>query len=268
MLTKAAEKDRSAITNYCLAEPNANLFILGDIENFGFENPFQEVWFQTLDKKLTGIALRYHDSLILYSQHLDMAFTDVQGILENRKIRVVSGKKSVIDQFFPLVAQGYSKREMIFCELKEPSYLEQVTSEVQLADPADAREIAEVYGQISEFAGLYANDLDTRYQQILNRITSKEGRHFFIKKEGRIVSHANSAAETSISGMVGGILTLPEYRGQGLASKVISAVCRDLAMREKSACLFYDNLLSSSIFQRLGFQATNNWTILEKGSNE
>jgi predicted GNAT family acetyltransferase len=253
---------------YCLAEPNVNLFILGDIEHFGFENAFQEVWFQTMDGRLSGIALRYHDNLILYSRDLDMAFPEVRDLLETREVRVISGKQAVIDKFHPFVAGHFSKREMIFCELSDPSKLEKGTSEVRVAAPADALEIAEVYGQISEFSGLYASELDARHKQIMNRISSREGMHMFIKQDGRIVSHANSAAETSVSGMIGGILTLPEYRHRGLASKVISAVCQDLARRGKSACLFYDNPQAGAIFQRLGFQVTNKWTILEKGSNE
>ncbi len=253
---------------YCLPEPNVNLFILGDIENFGFENTFQEVWFQTVEARLTGIVLRYHDNLIIYSHDLDMDFQEVLALLETRTIRIISGKQSVMDRVYPFVARQFSKREMTFCELQDSSKLAEVTGAVQVAGAAEAREIAEVYGQISEFAGLYAAEVDTRQRQIANRISSGEGVHLFIKKDGKIVSHANSAAETSVSGMIGGILTLPAYRHQGLAREVISAVCRDLARRGKSACLFYDNHEASGLFQDLGFQITNKWTILEKGMNE
>jgi hypothetical protein len=268
MLTKAVEKDRLLITQYCLAEPNINLFILGDIENFGFENAFQDVWFQTVDEHLTGIVLRYHDNLILYSRDLDMVFDEVRVLLSTLNVRVISGKQTVMDGFYPFVASHFSKREMTFCELQDPSKLVADISEVSVAGPADTLEIAQVYGQISEFVGLYASELEVRHQQILNRVNSREGVHLFIKRDGKIVSHANSAAETSVSGMLGGILTLPEYRHQGLAGKVISAVSQNLARRGKSACSFYDNQDANSIFQRLGFQETNKWTILEKGMNE
>ena len=253
---------------YCLSEPNLNLFILGDIENFGFENDFQEVWFQTIEARLTGIVLRYHDNLIVYSRDLDMDFHEVLALLETRKVRILSGKQTVMDGLYPFLANQFSKREMNFCELQDSSKLVNVTAAVQVAGPADALEIAEVYGKINEFAGLYASEQDTRQRQIANRISSREGVHLFIRRDGNIVSHANSAAETSVSGMIGGILTLPEYRHQGLASQVISAVCQDLAQRGKSACLFYDNNGAHDLFQGLGFQVSNKWTILEKGMNE
>lgn len=253
---------------YCLAEPNINLFILGDIENFGFENDFQEVWFQTAEDCLTGIVLRYHDNLILYSKDLDMDFEEVKTLLDTQNVRIISGKGTVMDKLHPLIADQFSKREMTFCELADPSKLAEGAGEVMVAEEADAMEIAEVYGQISEFAGMYAPEVETRRKQIANRIKSREGMHMFIRRDSRIVSHANSAAETSISGMIGGILTLPEYRDQGLASKVISVLCRNLVQRGKSACLFHDSPKAEGIFRRLGFQTTGKWTILENLSNE
>lgn len=253
---------------YCLGEPNINLFILGDIENFGFENDFQEVWFQTAEDRLTGIVMRYYDNLILYSKDLNMDFEEVKTLLDTQNVRIISGKGTVMDNFYPLIANQFLKREMTFCELADPSKLAEGADEVLVAQEADAVEIAEVYGRISEFAGIYASEVETRRKQIANRIKSKEGVHMFIRRGGKIISHANSAGETSVSGMLGGILTLPEYRNQGLASKVISALCRDLAQHGKSACLFYSNSKVEKLFQRLGFQATNKWTILEKGSNE
>jgi len=253
---------------YCLTEPNVNLFILGDIENFGFDNDFQEVWFQTFKDQIAGIVLRYHDNLILYSKDLNMDFQEVKTFLDTLKVRVISGKGMVMERLHPLVADRFSKREMSFCELVDSLKLTEDTGEVMIAEKADAMEIAEVYGQISEFAGLYPSEVETRHRQIANRIESKEGVHMLIRRDGRIVSHANSAAETSVSGMIGGILTLPEYRNQGLANRVISALCKNLVQRGKSVCLFYDNPEADGLFQRLGFQVTNKWTISAKELNE
>jgi predicted GNAT family acetyltransferase len=212
--------------------------------------------------------LRYHDNLLVYSKDLDMDFQEVKALLDTLNVRIISGKGTVMDRLHLLVADHFSKREMIFCELTDPSKLAEDLGETKVAEEADAMEIAEIYGQIREFDGLYAPEVDTRYRQIANRIRSGEGVHLFIRQGGKMISHANSAAETNISGMIGGILTLPEYRNQGLAGKVISAVCKNLIQRGKSACLFYDNPKADRLFQRLGFQATNKWTILEKGSNE
>ena len=44
MLQKIIDKDRRIVQEYLLLEPSYNVFMIGDIENFGFECEFQDVW--------------------------------------------------------------------------------------------------------------------------------------------------------------------------------------------------------------------------------
>ena len=103
MLTKAMETHRELIMNYCLEEPNINLFIIGDIENFGFDTDFQEVWIQTLDDKLVGIVLRYHDNFIIYSKDLDLEINEIESLLSTRDVKIISGKLAVIELLYPII---------------------------------------------------------------------------------------------------------------------------------------------------------------------
>jgi len=262
MLTKATEKHRRLIMNYCLLEPNINLFIIGDIENFGFNTDFQEVWIQTIGDKLVGIVLRYHDNFIIYSKDLDLEINEIVTLLSTRNANIISGKLTVIDLFYPMVKSKYSKRDMYFCQLLNTSKLIEDTSEVETAESIDAMEIALAYEQVEEFSGVYSSGLDSRYKQIASRIKTKEGVHMFIKKDGKIISHGNTTAETSVSAIVGGILTIPEFRKRGLASKMVSALCQNLYLRGKSACLLFDNPEAGEIYHKLGFQNIDKWAIL------
>lgn len=262
MLIKATEKERQLIMNYCLAEPTINLFIIGDIENFGFDTDFQEIWIQTVDERITGIVLRYHDNFILYSRNLDMDFDEVKTLINSNVVRIISGKCSVIELLYPLIKDKYSKRDMYFCELKDASRLIEDTSGVVTAQEEDAMEIALAYEKIEEFSGVYSSGLENRYKQITCRIVTKEGVHMFISQDGTIVSHGNTTAETSVSGMIGGVLTLPEYRNLGHASKVVSALCKSLISRGKLACLFFDNPKAGNIYYRLGFENIGKWCVL------
>lgn len=285
-----------------MAEPNINIFIIGDIETHGFESDFQDVWVQTTQdillkngdetalNPLTGIVLRYHDNFIIYSEKNDMDFLEVLDFLQiqskTHQVNIISGKKSVVEPIYLALGKDYSKREMSFCALKDASKLLSDTSKTQIATISDAREIAETYGQIAEFAGLYSADPEQRYQQIAKRIESGEGVHVVIKADckisptddvpiiaeangsiiaetdGIIISHGNTTAETSVSAMIGGVFTLPEHRRNGYASTIVSALCHELIRKGKSACLFYDNPESERLFQKLGFETIENWTIL------
>lgn len=274
MLKRAVESDRNDILNYCKAEPSINIFIVGDIENHGFDAPFQEVWIQLKDspsdignggknqEAITGIALRYHDNFILYSRDLDMNYPEILDLMLSKTVNIISGKKSVIDAMYLLVEADYSKREMTFYELKEPVKLCEPLVEVQLATEQDAKEISEAYGEIAEFSGLYSGDSEQRYHQIAQRIISGEGVHFIIRENGKLVCHGNTTAETSISAMIGGVFTLPVHRNKGLGSQIVSALSNYLLSKNKVACLFYDNPNNSIFFERLGFGVIENWTVL------
>jgi predicted GNAT family acetyltransferase len=262
MLTKGTKDDRSRILQYCMSEPSINTFIIGDIEIHGFETDFQDVWIQTQEGRITGIVLRYYDNFIIYSHKLDMAYAEVVDLLKSAHANIISGKSSVMEPLAVLLGNAFTKKELFFCELQGPSKLSFSMTEVKIATRSEAREISFAYGEIPEFAGLYSSDPELRFQQIANRIESGEGTHMIIREDGRIISHGNTTAETTVSAMIGGIFTLPEFRNAGLASKIISALCTRLLDQKKSVCLFYDNEDAGRIYQRLNFKVIENWTIL------
>ena len=61
MIRMLEEKDRSKTLEFLGAEPSINLFALGDIELFGFDKGFQDVW-GSFDARgaLNGVLLRYN----------------------------------------------------------------------------------------------------------------------------------------------------------------------------------------------------------------
>lgn len=262
MLKKAIEKDRSLIMSYCLAEPNINLFIIGDIENFGFDTDFQKVWIQTHDEQITCVVLCYYDNFIIYSKELNGDFDEIQNLISTQNVKILSGQQKVINLFYPLVKDEFSRRDMFFCELADKSKLMTDNAEVIIAKVTDAAEIAMSYEHIDEFKGVYSQSFETLYKQIASQIETGEGIHMFIRQDNKIVSHGNTTAETSASGMIGGVFTLPEYRNKGHASKIVSALCQSLSSRGKSACLFFENSEAGRIFYRLGFRDIDKWSIL------
>jgi predicted GNAT family acetyltransferase len=93
-------------------------------------------------------------------------------------------------------------------------------------------------------------------------IAENAGRYYYVRRDGRIASAAATTAENSASAMVVGVATTPEYRGQGLATRVVSGLCRDvLAGGRAFLCLFYDNPAAGAIYRRIGFQETGTWVM-------
>lgn len=268
MLIKAREINRNDILNYCLDERIINTFIIGDIENFGFSKDFQDVWVDIKDNEIQGVLLRYHTMLIIYSKMLNMDFSVVQPIIENYSIEIISGKSSVIDKVYPNLKGKYNRKNNNLSQIKNIDGLKDLTEKIQVATEDDAMEIAQTYGEIQEFKDLYSRDLNNRYNQIYNRISSGEGKHIFIKDEEGIVAHGNTTAENSFSGMIGGVFTRKNMRYRGYGSQIVSYLVRDLMVRNKEVALFYSDEKEGAFFRKLGFEDMESWTVLGRDISE
>ncbi|WMM25888.1 GNAT family N-acetyltransferase [Tissierella sp. MB52-C2] len=268
MLVKATENNREEILNYCLEEEVFNIFIIGDIENFGFSSGIQDIWYEKEDDKIIGIVLRYHTTLIVYSKDLNMDFSSIRAITDNMNIENISGKSTVIDKLYPYLKGNYSRKDTKFCQYKDIGGLKDIKDDINVSDEKDAMEIAAAYGEISEFKALYSSDINIRYNQIFNRISTGEGKHVFIKDNLGILSHGNTTAENSHSAMIGGIFTRQNERRKGFGSQIVSYLVKDLINRKKNICLFYGNEEEGKFFMKLGFEIIGNWTVLRSEKDE
>ena len=268
MLVKAIESNREEILNYCLEEEVFNIFIIGDIENFGFSSEMQDIWYEKKDNEIIGIALRYHTTLIVYSKDLNMDFSLITLITDNMNIENISGKSTVIDRLYPYLKGNYSRKDTKFCQHKDINGLKDVKEDIKIGKEEDSMEIAIAYGEIPEFKNLYSSDVNIRHKQIYNRISTGEGKHIFIKDNLGIVSHGNTTAENSNSAMIGGVFTREDKKRMGYGSQIVSYLTKDLINRKKSICLFYENQIEGQFFKELGFKVIGNWTVLRREKDE
>lgn len=243
-------------------EATINLFIIGDIENHGFNKEYQDIWYEEKDNKILGIALRYHTMLIVYSKDLDMDFSLIKEILGKYSIDAISGEQSVIDIINEDSSGDYNRTDTRFCELRELPFMDFDLDKIEIAGEEDAMEIAIAYGDIEEFKELYSPDVNKRYEQILTRIKSGEGKHLFIRDSKGIVAHGNTTAENSTNAMIGGIFTRQDMRERGYGSLITYALAKELLDKNKTVCLFYKDESPGRIFKKIGFKHIGNWSVL------
>jgi RimJ/RimL family protein N-acetyltransferase len=85
---------------------------------------------------------------------------------------------------------------------------------------------------------------------------------------GRVVSAALSSAEAEGVAMLGGVATLPDYRGKGLSALCVGALCKHLLERGfHTIALFYleDNDAAGRVYRKLGFQEAGQWLLAPLG---
>lgn len=260
MIRKLTEIDRKQTLDFLSAEPAINLFMIGDIEQDGFDKEFQELWGDFNGSgELEGVLLRYNESYIPYYKSMvfdPMPFVEI--IKADKKHMVLSGKESVLNVFQPYF-NDYDCKSTYFCELKTTEQLKATNLPIKVATPKDASRICEFLNEIEEFSH------STATPESLERvIRSGAGRVYYTETENGILKNVvQTSAENSMSAMIVGVATHKAYRKQGLMSESLSKLCRDLIENEgKSLCLFYDNPEAGKIYHSLGFKSIDKWTML------
>lgn len=267
MFIKATEADRAALLAYCGREPHANLFLIADIQNFGFGQPFQQVWKQlAADGGLVGVLLRYYENYLYYSHSEGPHVAEAGQQLAAQDAKLVSAKPALLGSIRPALHGRFEQHDRLLCTLERTDALLPDPEGLMEATVDDATELAAAYQQIEEFHSLYLGGVGTLAETIRNRIASGEGRHWFLRRKGRVACHANTTAETEKSGVVGGVFTLPAWRKQGLAAGIVSAACRSLLGRGKTPALFFDNPEAGRMYYKLGFVHTGAWGSLEQAA--
>jgi predicted GNAT family acetyltransferase len=277
MIRLLKEADRWQTLELLIREPAFNLFLIGDIENYGMAAPFQQVW-GDFDSRglLQAVLLRYYNSFLAYApNHCDLRGF-ARTIRKQMRAEILSGHAETIERFQPLLGGGRLKQTH-YAELPNtaasltlspsfqplsPSLLPPPTTDASQAMPrkatlADVPAIFALKRQIAEF-----RLVPTAEESFRRALSIGAGRSYLIWANGKVVSIASTTAENSRSAMVVGVCTHPDYRRQGLATACIQALCRELLNEGKLLCLFYDNPQAGSIYRRLGFRELGKWGML------
>ncbi len=215
MLRNLTKSDHEQVLTFLKEEAAINLFIIGDIEAFGYDTDFQELWGMfTESGALQSVLLRFHDSFIPYGKR-NFSVTDYEEILSPHKPLKISGKSDIVEKFEDIhsIHLG-TKNKMYFCECKDDTALPQTGfhTTIKLATINDVKRIMKLRNTIKEFP--HTEESEKLLRQSLETNT---GRTYYIEEKGEIVTSASTSAENSLSAMVVGVCTHPDYRGNGYA---------------------------------------------------
>ena len=83
MIKKATVEDRELLLALANEAPSENLFIIGDIETYGFDKDYQEIWYEEIDGKMESIYLKYRDNAVIYSSSNKMNPKEVVDLLDS-----------------------------------------------------------------------------------------------------------------------------------------------------------------------------------------
>ena len=252
MIKKLCTEDHEELMEYLKHESEINLFIIGDIENYGYDSDFQSLWGEfNNDGKIIAVLLKYHQSLIFYSRD-DFDLDGFCCLISTLSFTQISGKQNVIEKFSSKF--DFKKtRNMYFCKLDNDHNLKAIDDSygIKKLEVHNVEGIFKLHKSIDEF----------ETQQIAVMKSSLEsGRGYYVEIDGEIISAAQTTAENSASAMIVGVCTQPRYRKTGYASSCVSSVCKSVLDEGKTLCLYYNNPEAGKIYKRLGFYDIGFWT--------
>ena len=261
-MRKLTEEDRTLVLDYCMKEPEYNIFIIGDIENHGFDKGFQEVFAHELENRIDGILLRYMDNFVVYSHSTEFdAKVVADKIRSYGKDCNINGKAEIVEKlcpYFPELTVNFDYLSRLD-SVKDGNH--RSFSAVRLI-PSNAKDVIELYLQVEEFReGVNGKEekaiIERRFAMEHGELT------YGIIEQGKLLSVATATARNSQSAMIIGVCTLPGERGKGYASAVVSALC-EACLNEgaKFLCLFYDNPAAGRIYRRIGFVEMGRYMML------
>ena len=234
-----------------------NTFILADIDIYGFDKSFQDVYMKNDDRgNCESVYLKFHNNLILAGDNLDLDFIDS---LLKQDINIVMGKDNLIKQVNEISSDNYIYCTKYMYSLYENKKLLAMDNNIETATLSDVDDIYEFLQTIEGFENMYKSK-----DMIINRIKSGEGFHLFLKRDGKIISHANSAAKSEFTTMIGGIATAEDFRGKNLAKEIVSLISKRIILQGRVPCTFCDREKSESFLTDIGFKEVGKWGTLEK----
>lgn len=258
MIRRLEKSDHEACIDLIKTKAAENLFIIGDIEAYGYEQEFQKLWGEfNKDGELIAVLLKYEENYIPFAVESFNAEGFAEIMSNDPTFKMMSGLKDITGKIEPYLNKQLKRKRQLYyakCTRLNINKNNVQFSNVKQATPDDSEALVELLNSIPEFSD--STMTVERNRRALNNGTS---RSFFIMEDGKMVSTASTTAENSLSAMVVGVATLENYKKKGYATTCVLKLCSDLLEEGKELCLFYDNPKAAAIYKRIGFEDIGFW---------
>lgn len=256
MIIKLDNRYHNKLMNYLNQEPEFNLFIIGDIDRYGYNNNFFNIWADiSINGDIAGVLVKYFEFITIYSNSI-INIDKFYNIIKNMDFYEIGGKSEIVDSMAEKLRLKIIRR-VNFCKLENSYHLNKNTRDIRIKKIKiwNLKKIVNLYARIDEFE-------NTSIKCIKSGL--KTGRGYYIEVNKQAVAMAKSTAENKNHAMIVGVGTHPQFRNKGYATKCLSKICREILNENKTPCLFYDNEEAGKIYKKLGFIKIGNWSICSR----
>ena len=253
-MIRCQEQHRAELVAYLSRKIHFNIFLLSDIQLYGFSHPNQQVFLLTNpDGGIRGVCLRYYGNLLLSGETPDR--TALHDWVTSG-VRTIMGEASLVRRAGEYLGDLGVYQEKRLLALPRSWTGQEEALPVRVATERDVDRLHAFLMTVPGFQALYGEK-----DMISNRIASGEGVHLYCEDDGKIIAHINSAAQTAGACMLGGLAVAPEYQARGLGTALTSTLCRRMAREGRQLHVFSDCAGEHSLFEALGFREIGKWGV-------
>lgn len=262
MVRKLNESDNLIVMEFLKEEAEFNHYLISDIEEFGYDGGFQEVYGEFNNNKLNSILLKCFGFIMVYAKN-EFDVKAMTKIIERfGNFYMLVGKEEVVSKFEETVLHLEAPQKNYYSILRSISPKFKVNNNivVKRVTVEDVDRIVELRDKIKEFKGGSKNFKE----MLLKDFETKTARGYYVEIDGNMISYAQTSIENSFSAMIVNVMTEEKYRGYGYASACLNILCKELLKEGKTLCLYYENLKAGKIYKEIGFEEVGTWSMYKK----
>lgn len=227
-----------------------------DLKKYNITNNNLKIYYNNDNCSFTA-AVAYYNGLQIYCDGDDFLLSDTIKLIKEIKPSIISSTLNIIDALSASldadfeIEKGYVDTiQSVKCNISD-------SDRICVANDSDYDEIAALICSDEGLGGHYKPD-DLK-NQLLTRKHENFGRNYIIRHDGKIVCHAATYAEIDNLAVISGVITAKDYRGQNLATDVVSKLCTDLLSEGKTTALFYYTKQAEALYKKIGFDNPSEW---------
>ena len=255
MICKYVPSMEEKVLSYIGDKYSECLYLYIDFVKYSGASDFVDTYIQFQDEKITFLILKYHTGVHIFSRDMDFEKTEIIQLLERLKPTMICGTDTLLKQLQDALPEYVSQ----FGYIGEITKVEKkyISDEVEPAKESEFHTIAEMICGDEGLGGTYqVSDME---KQLLERKHDGFGRNRVIRRDGVVVSHVATGAELSHIAVTNATITLPQYRGQALASNLVATICQELLEENKRVFAIYYTPSAYRMHEKVGHKVCNGW---------
>lgn len=247
-MMKLNDEHKEELIEFLNQDPYTNLFLIGDLLAFGFNDSIQRYYGVYEKGRLECVLFRFRDdSLHAFGNFTEEVFETIEMLVESESFPRIFMGESTWKQVGGRLDHLIDNNNISILSVYNPKDIKLDLGRVIVLTEDDAQASVQLLNK-------YFGGKPIPVERYRDELISGERVSYGIKVDGRLVSIASYVAKTNDAAMIIGVCTDDEHQKKGYASKIVKLMSDDLYAQGRKGVLFYTNPSAARIYERLGYE--------------